>query len=125
MSLASSMEDYLEAVFIVQKRCGTVRSIDVAEQLGFTKPSVSRAVKVLINSGHLIKQEDGCLVLTDKGKLIAEQIYERHCFFTDQLIAAGVNPKTAEQDACNIEHSISADSFQKLKAAVEKKEDLH
>lgn len=115
MGLTSAMEDYLEAVFMVQKQKGYVRCVDVAEQLGVKKPSVSRAVKELSKSGHLVKNADGTLSLTETGLQLSEQIYEKHRFFTEQLIAAGVDPKIAEQDACGIEHAISAESFQKLK----------
>ena len=94
-----------------------VRCVDVAEQLGVKKPSVSRAVKELIKSGHLVKNADGTLSLTELGLQIAEQIYEKHLFFTKQLILAGVDPETAEQDACGIEHAVSSESFQKLKKA--------
>ena len=99
MSLTSSMEDYLEAVLIMQQRHGYVRCVDVAKQLGVKKPSVSRAVKELIKSGHLVKNADGTLSLTETGLQLAEQIYEKHRFFTERLIAAGVDPKNAEQDA--------------------------
>lgn len=119
MTLTSSMEDYLEAVLIVQKKRGYVRCVNVAEQLGVTKPSVSRAVKELSKSGHIIKTESGTLSLTEVGKNLAEQLYERHCFFTQHLIAAGVDPKIVEHDACNLEHVISEESFQKLKDVLE------
>lgn len=122
MTLTSSMEDYLEAVLIIQKKRGYVRCVDVAEQLGVTKPSVSRAVKELSKSGHIIKTENGTLSLTEAGKHLAEQLYERHCFFTQHLIAAGVDPKIAEHDACNLEHVISEESFQKLKDVLENQE---
>ena len=85
--------------------------------VGGKKPSVSRAVKELIKSGHLVKNADGTLSLTELGLQIAEQIYEKHLFFTKQLILAGVDPETAEQDACGIEHAVSSESFQKLKKA--------
>ena len=117
LALTSSMEDYLEAVFMLQKQKGYVRCGDVAEQLGVKKPSVSRAVKELSKSGHLVKNDDGALSLTEQGLQLAEQIYEKHRFFTERLIAAGVDPQIAEQDACSIEHAISAESFQKLKKA--------
>ena len=81
------------------------------------KPSVSRAVKELSKSGHLVKNADGTLSLTETGLQLAEQIYEKHRFFTERLIAAGVDPKIAEKDACSIEHAVSAESFQKLKKA--------
>lgn len=117
LALTSSMEDYLEAVFMLQKQKGYVRCVDVAEQLGVKKPSVSRAVKELSKSGHLVKNDDGALSLTEQGLQLAEQIYEKHRFFTERLIAAGVDPQIAEQDACSIEHAVSAESFQKLKKA--------
>ena len=83
------------------------------------KPSVSRAVKELSKSGHLVKNADGALSLTETGLQLAEQIYEKHRFFTERLIAAGVDPIIAEQDACSIEHAVSAESFQKLKKALD------
>ena len=119
MALTSSMEDYLEAVLMVKKEQGNARCTDVAERLGVKKPSVSRAVKELSKSGHLVKNDDGTLSLTETGLQLAEQIYEKHRFFTEQLIAAGVDPKIAEQDACNIEHAISKTSFEKLKKSLE------
>ena len=117
MALTSAMEDYLVAVFMLQKQNGYVRCVDVAEQLRVKKPSVSRAVKELTKSGHLVKNADGALSLTETGLQLAEQIYEKHRFFTERLIAAGVDPQIAEQDACGIEHAVSAESFQKLKKA--------
>ena len=115
MVLTSSMEDSLEAVLMIQQRHSYVRCVDVAEQLGVSKHSVSRAVKELSRSDHLVKNADGTLSLTETGLQLAEQIYEKHRFFTERLIAAGVDPKTAEQDACGIEHVINPESFQKLK----------
>ena len=117
MALTSAMEDYLEAILMIKQQHGYVRCVDVAEQLGVKKPSVSRAVKELSKSGHLVKNADGTLSLTELGLQLAEQIYEKHLFFTKQLILAGVDPKTAEQDACGIEHAVSSESFQKLKQA--------
>ena len=118
MALTSAMEDYLEAVFMLQKQNGYVRCVDVAKQLRVKKPSVSRAVKELTKSGHLVKNADGALSLTETGLQLAEQIYEKHRFFTERLIAAGVDPIIAEQDACSIEHAVSAESFQKLKKGI-------
>ena len=117
MALTPAMEDYLEAILMIKQQHGYVRCVNVAEQLGVKKPSVSRAVKELSKSGHLVKNADGTLSLTEAGLQLAEQIYEKHRFFTERLIAAGVDPKTAEQDACEIEHAISAESFRKLKKA--------
>lgn len=119
MALSSAMEDYLEAVLMLQKQKGYVRCVDVAEQLGVKKPSVSRAVKELSKSGHLVKNANGTLSLTEQGLQLAEQIYEKHRFFTERLIAAGVEPAVAEKDACNMEHAISEISFEKLKKAME------
>ena len=92
-----------------------MRSIDLARHMGFSKPSISHAVGVLRDGGFLVMDKDGFLHLTERGREVAEKIYERHRFFTEQLIAAGVDEVTAEQDACRIEHAISDTSFRKLK----------
>ena len=113
----ASGEDYLEAILVLQKKCGLVRSVDVARHMEVSKPSVCHAVAILRDSGLLTMDEDHFLHLTDVGHEVAEKIYERHCFFTEQLIAAGVDPKTAEADACRIEHIISDESFSRLKEA--------
>ena len=97
MALTSSMEDYLEAVLILHQKHGSVRGVDIAVHLGVTKPSVSRAVKELSKSGHIIKNTDGTLSLTDSGLQIATQIYEKHLFFTKQLIEAGVPEEIAKR----------------------------
>ena len=119
MKLYASGEDYLEAVLVLQKKQGMVRSIDLARHMGFSKPSISHAVGVLRDGGFLTMDEDGFLHLTDIGREVAEKIYERHQFFTEQLVAAGVDQETAEQDACRIEHAISDTSFRKLKEKVQ------
>lgn len=118
MKLHASGEDYLETILILQKQCGMVRSVDVARYMSVSKPSVCRAVAVLRDGGFLEMDEDHFLYLTDEGREVAEKIYERHQFFTEQLIAAGVDPKIAEADACRMEHAISSESFARLKAAV-------
>ena len=118
MALTSAMEDYLEAILMIKQQHGYVRCVDVAEQLDVKKPSVSRAVKELSKSGHLVKNADGTLSLTKAGLQLAEQIYEKHRFFTEMLVTAGVDPVTAERDACRIEHVISESSFQHLKRSV-------
>ena len=118
MPLTSSMEDYLEAVLVLQQQKGYVRCVDVAELLDVKKPSVSRAVKELSKSEYIVKNTDGTLSLTDSGLQIATQIYEKHQFFTRQLIEAGVPQDIAAQDACKLEHVISEISFKKLKEAV-------
>ena len=117
-SLYASGEDYLEAILVLKKQKGMVRSVDVARHLEVTKPSVCNAVATLRDGGFLTMDSDYFLHLTDVGREVAEQIYEKHRFFTERLIAAGVDPKTAEADACRIEHVISEESFQRLKAAV-------
>ena len=117
ISLTSSMEDYLEAVLVLQQKHGYIRCVDVAGYLGVTKPSVSRAVKELSKKKCLLKKDDGTLSLTAQGRQIAQQIYEKHQFFTKQLIEAGVPRDIAVQDACRLEHVISETSFNKLKEA--------
>ena len=118
MKLHASGEDYLEAILVLHKKMGMVRSVDVARHLEVTKPSVCHAVATLRDGGFLTMDEDHFLHLTDVGREVAEKIYERHCFFTERLIiAAGVDPKTAEADACRIEHIISNESFSRLKEA--------
>ena len=123
MKLHASVEDYLENILVLQKKLGMVRSVDVARHMEVSKPSVSHAVVTLRDGGFLTMDEDHFLHLTDVGREVAEKIYERHCFFTEQLIAAGVDPKTAEADACRIEHIISDESFDRLKEAVEQEQD--
>ena len=119
MKLYASGEDYLEAILVLQKKLGMVRSVDVARHMEVSKPSVCHAVATLRDGGFLTMDEDHFLHLTDVGREVAERIYERHCFFTEQLIATGVDPKTAEADACRIEHTISQDSFEKIRRAHE------
>ena len=114
MPLTSSMEDYLEAVLVLQQQNGYVRCVDVAELLDVKKPSVSRAVKELSKKKCLIKKDDGTLSLTEQD----QQIYEKHQFFTKRLVEAGVPQDIAAQDACKLEHVISEISFKKLKEAV-------
>ena len=119
MKIHASGEDYLEAVLILQKKQGMVRSIDLARHMGFSKPSISHAVGVLKNGGFLTVDEDGFLHLTAIGREVAEKIYERHLFFTEQLVAAGVDLETAEQEACRMEHAIGDTSFRKLKLKIQ------
>lgn len=119
MKLYASGEDYLEAILVLQQKQGMVRSVDVAWHMDVSKPSVCHAVATLRNGGFLTMDEDHFLHLTDIGREVATSIYERHCFFTEQLIAAGVDPKTAEADACRMEHVISTESFLRLKEATE------
>ena len=123
MKLYASGEDYLEAILMLQKKNGMVRSIDLARHMEVSKPSVSHAIKTLREGGFLTMDEDYCLHLTEVGREVAEKIYERHLFFMEQLIAAGVDPETAEADACRIEHIISDESFLRLKEAAAQEQD--
>ena len=117
MKLHASGEDYLEAILVLKKKKGMVRSADVARHLEVSKPSVCYAVATLKKGGFLLMDGDHFLHLTDVGREVAEQIYEKHRFFTDRLIEAGVDPETAERDACRIEHVISEETFERLKVA--------
>ena len=121
MKLHASGKDYLEAVLVLQKEKGMVRSVDVARYMGVSKPSVCHAVATLKEGGFLTMDEDFFLRLTAIGREVAEQTYEKHCFFTHLLTEAGVDPKTAEQDACRMEHVISENSFRQLKQSMDKK----
>ena len=115
----TAREDYLKAILVLQKQNGSVRSVDVAQYLGFSKPSVCRAVATLTEGGFLRMDPEFKLCLTEEGQRVAEQTYERHCFFERQLLALGVDPVTAGEDACKLEHAISEESFRLLKAKLE------
>ncbi|WP_040646845.1 metal-dependent transcriptional regulator [Pseudoflavonifractor capillosus] len=117
MEIHASGEDYLEAILVLHKKMGTVRSVDVARHMEVSKPSVCHAVATLKKGGFLLMDGDHFLHLTDLGREVAENTYEKHRFFTDRLIEAGVDPETAERDACRIEHVISKETFERLKAA--------
>ena len=115
MKIHASGEDYLETILILHREMGMVRSVDVSRHMAVSKPSVCHAVAVLQEGGFLAVDGDHFLHLTEQGRIIAEKIYERHRFFTDRLIEAGVDTKTAEADACRIEHVISDETFRRLK----------
>ena len=115
MKVQESAENYLEAIHVLQQKNGQVRSIDVAHYTGYSKPSISRAVGLLRDNGYVAIDQNGLLCLTDAGRAIAENIYERHTVLTALLTAIGVSPETAAEDACRIEHVISAETFAKLK----------
>lgn len=115
MKIQESAENYLEAILVLTQRNGQVRSIDVAHYTGFSKPSISRAVGLLRDNGYVSIDQNGLLCLTDAGREIAENIYERHTVLTLLLTRLGVSPETAAEDACRIEHVISAETFAKLK----------
>ena len=122
MKIHASGEDYLEAVLMVQKEKGMVRSVDLARHMGYSKPSISHAVGVLRDGGFLMMDKDGFLHLTDVGQEVAEKIYGRHQFFTQWLLDAGIDPETAEQDACRMEHTISQKSFEQVQNAYQKQQ---
>ena len=122
MKLHTSGEDYLEAVLMLHRKQGMVRSVDLARHMGYSKPSISHAVSILRDGGFLMMDKDGFLHLTDVGQEVAERIYERHRFFTQWLIDAGIDPETAEQDACRMEHSISQKSFEQVRDAYQKQQ---
>ncbi len=122
MSHQKSMEDYLEAILIIRKNAGSCRSVDVSAHMNYSKPSVSIAMAKLEASGHVEKKEDGQLYLTDLGKRVAEKTLEKHRFLMNLFEKIGVSEKTAEEDACNLEHSLSNESYEKLKAWVERME---
>ena len=122
MPLRKSGEDYLEAILVLQKKKGMVRSADVARHLKVSKPSVCHAVATLKKGGFLLMDGDHFLHLTDLGREVAEDTYEKHRFFTEMLTNVGVDPITAERDACRIEHVISESSFQHLNKTSSEKE---
>lgn len=115
MTVRESGEMYLEAILVLAKKSGYVRSIDVSEYLGYSKPSVSRAMGILREGGYILVEKDGAITLTDSGKKLAETIYERHTVLSELLIRLCVDEKTATDDACRIEHVISDESFQAIK----------
>ncbi len=120
MRVYESAEDYLEAVLVIRQRRGTVRSIDIANELGYSKPSVSVAMKKLRESGYIEMDHDGLIKLLPAGEKIAENIYERHQTLRDFFIYLGVGEDTASADACKVEHDLSEETFQRIKDHVRK-----
>ncbi len=116
MEIHESAENYLETILMLRHRLGTVRSVDIATELGFSKPSVSVFMKNLRENGYVTVDKDGSIELTETGAAIAEKIFERHEMLTNVLMALGVNEETARKDACKIEHDLSDESFECLKA---------
>lgn len=123
MAIYESGEDYLEQILIQQNRRGYARSFDIADALGFTKPSVSAAMKKLCKEGHIVFDGERRIYLTESGRNIAEKIYERHVKLTAVLVKMGIPETIAEQDACRIEHRISDESFEALCNAILKSDD--
>ena len=120
MSLEESGEMYLESIYVLNKENSPVRSTDVAEYMGFSKPSVSRAISLLRSGGYVNMDRDGYLTLTDEGTRVAQKIYDRHNLLTRLFVSLGVSEDTASSDACKIEHHVSDETFEAIKRYVEK-----
>lgn len=115
MKTHESREDYLETILILKKRLGNVRSIDIANELNYSRPSVSRAIKLMKENEYITVEENGLIKLTNLGEEVAKSIYERHTIIGNMLMKLGVSEETAFEDACRIEHVISKESFEKIK----------
>ena len=120
MHIQESGEMYLETIHVLYKKNGRVRSVDVSEHMGYSKPSVSRAVGLLKNGGYIEVDQDGYITLTATGLALAEKIYERHTVLTNFLVSLGVDPQVAAEDACKLEHAISDESLSAIKALIKK-----
>lgn len=120
MKIQESAENYIETIYMLKKRQGDVRSIDIANELEFSKPSVSVAMKNLRENGYIEVKPSGFITLTEKGMEIAERMYERHILLTEFLTNLGVDPDVAAEDACRVEHVISSESFEAIKRHAEK-----
>jgi Mn-dependent DtxR family transcriptional regulator len=115
MRLQESGEMYLESIFVLSKKLGAVRSIDISEYMGYSKPSVSRAVSLLKNGGYIVMNEENLITLTESGLEIAQKIYDRHTLLTELLTRLGVSKETAAEDACKMEHAISDESYEAIR----------
>lgn len=122
MSLQESGEMYLETIYILNEKKGRVRSLDIAEHMGFSKPSISRAVGLLKNGKYIVVDKDGFIELTDIGSEIAKNIYERHTILTEYLTELGVPSDIASHDACKMEHVISRETFEAIKKHMTEKQ---
>ena len=120
MALHESAEMYLETIYQLSKVKSDVRSVDIAEAMGYSKPSISRAVGLLKQGGYLTVDKDGFLVLTDSGRETAEKVFERHTILTKALVSLGVSESTAAEDACKIEHVLSDETFAAIRAHVDR-----
>lgn len=120
MTLQESGEMYLETILVLSRSNSFVRSLDVAEYMGFSKPSISRAIKLLRENGYVLMDKDGALTLTPSGLSTAEKIYERHTILTQLLLKLGISEQTANEDACKIEHDISDETFEAIKEYMKK-----
>jgi Mn-dependent DtxR family transcriptional regulator len=119
MAIYESAEDYLERILMLQKKLGKVRSIDIAHDMGYSKPSISRAIKLLKEDMYISVDSNGIIEFTDKGKVLANSIYERHLLLTNFLTKIGVSDEIAKKDACGIEHHLSEETFNALKKHIE------
>ena len=119
MALQESGEMYLETIYVLSKANAHVRSVDISEHMGYSKPSVSRAVSILKQEGYILVDADGFITLTDSGRTVAEKIFERHTLLSGILIRLGVSPEVAADDACKIEHAISDESFEAIKRHIQ------
>ena len=120
MKIYQSAENYLETILMLTEKLGSVRSVDIANELGYSKPSVSVAMKNLRENGFIDVMGDGTILLMPPGRAIAEKLYNRHTILTEYLLRLGVSEKTATEDACKIEHIISEESFEAIKASLTK-----
>ena len=118
MHIQESGEMYLESIHVLLKKKGQVRSVDISEYMGYSKPSISRAMGLLKNGGYIVMDKDGYITLTDAGLSIAQKIFERHTILTQMLISFGVDPQVASEDACKLEHAVSDQSFAAIKRFV-------
>ena len=119
MHLQESGEMYLETIYVLSKTGKPVRAVDVGEHMGFSKPSVSRAIGLLKQGGYVVTDKDGYLRLTETGRVAAEKTYERHTILTELFVRLGVDPTTASEDACKVEHDLSDETFRAIKTYVE------
>lgn len=125
LRIHQSAEDYLETILILHERIGQVRSIDIVNELQFSKPSISVAMKKLRENGYILIDRGGCITLTQEGQTVANRVYERHKVLTALLIAIGVDEETAAADACKIEHDLSDQTFEKIKEHIQKHKVAH
>ena len=123
MKIYESAEDYLEAILMLRERLGVVRSIDIAGELGYSKPSVSIAMKKLRENGYILVDKEGYITLLPAGEKVAQRIYERHRLLTDFFVRLGVDPEVAAADACKVEHDLSDETFQRIKEHAEARRD--
>lgn len=121
MAIRASAEDYLETILLLTRKTGSVKSIDIVEEMGFSKPSVSVAMKKLSQGGLIHKDEDGFITLTEKGREAAESVYERHSVLFDWLVSIGVSERAAAADACRMEHILNDETYEAIKRQVAEK----